>query len=120
MHQLPADFDPSIFLGKTLELVSFSANTVHFAFADGPAITAMGSFQHTRPDETTPTAFEIGREPKDTAVPSLAGRAVASAAVEHGHTLRLVFDDASTLWISGGTEEYEDYTLSLSEREIVV
>lgn len=48
MYALPTDLDLSGFIGKTLEQVSFSVNTIHMAFEDGFSITLESSFAHKR------------------------------------------------------------------------
>jgi hypothetical protein len=51
MYGLPNGFDASFLVGKTLENVSFSANTVFFGFGDGVSVTVLSSLQHLLPSE---------------------------------------------------------------------
>lgn len=44
MYGLPSDFDASIFVGRELQQVSFTVNTVHLTFDGDVAITLESSF----------------------------------------------------------------------------
>jgi hypothetical protein len=46
MYGLPQHFDASVFVGRTLDHVPFTANTVHFAFDGDVAIKLFSSCQH--------------------------------------------------------------------------
>jgi hypothetical protein len=39
VYGLPKDFDGSMFIGRTVELISFSVNTIHISFDGDVSIT---------------------------------------------------------------------------------
>ena len=120
MYGLPRNFDPTLFVGRTIELVSFTSNTVHLAFSgDRCSLTIESSFEHN-PGVT-------GRERVHSEVPvvesglmRLVGRSVAIAEVEGEGTLFLRFDDGQTLRLFDDSEEYESYRIDCNGLEIVV
>ena len=77
MYGLPLDFDPSIFIGRELQQVSFTANTVQLAFDDDIAITLESSFifQLDKAEEAVRQAPPV----QISTLMSLVGRAVGAA-----------------------------------------
>lgn len=118
MHGLPPDFDASIFVGRELEQVSFSANTVHLTFDDDISITLESSFLF----QTDKMKTAVKQEPpvQSSSVMSLVGRRVCSARSTSDGTLTLQFTGDGTLTCVDDSEEYESYHIWLCGKEIVV
>ena len=119
MYGLPKDFDPAGFVGRIIELVSFTANTVHLGFNGGYSLTVESSFEH-RPEQrgTGPVRFDVPLE--DSGLMRLIGRSVLAAEVERPGTLFLRFDDGQTLRCFDDSTEYESYKINCNGVEIIV
>lgn len=118
MYGLPPDFDASIFVGRELEQVSFSANTVHLTFDDDIAITLESSFLF----QTDKTQTAVKQEPpvQSSSIMSLVGRRVCSARSTSDGTLTLQFTGDGTFTCVDDSEEYESYHIWFCGKEIVV
>jgi hypothetical protein len=119
VYGLPEDFDASGFQGRSVELVSFSANTIHIAFDGSYSVTIESTFEHS--------SGQQGDRPMHSVVPVkesrlmlLVGRSVVTATIERPGTLVLRFDDGQTLWCLDDSQEYESYRISCKDREIIV
>ena len=49
MHGLPKDFDGSMFIGRTVEVISFAAYSIVVSFDNNVSITIESSFEHLLP-----------------------------------------------------------------------
>jgi len=118
MYGLPADFDASVFVGRELEQVCFSVNTIRFDFDGDIAITATSSIVLT---------LSAGTEPEQQAPPvvasrvmALVGRKVRSAQSHTDGTLRLCFEGGGSLTYRDDMKSYESYYIRIADKEIVV
>ena len=119
MYGLPKDFNGDFFVGRTLEAVMFTENTVHLAFDNDVSVTIESSLQHV-----TSQAGELS-DPQ--AVPlrhsrlmELTGHRVLNAADAGSGTLRLQFDNDHVVNIFDDTESYESYSISHNGTAIFV
>ena len=119
MYKLPKDFDAAFFVGRTLEVVSFSANTVFLGFDNGVSITVLSALQHQLPSQSDPP--NIQRVPlAESKLTQLPGRCVTQATGEADGTLVLFFDNGHVLRVFDDNPHYECYSINDGEREIFV
>jgi len=119
LYGLPEHFDPTGFIGRSLEIVSFTANTVHLVFDGDYSLTVESSFEHRREGRGKgPVRF--GVPVRDPCLVSLIGRPVVSAEVERPGTLYLQFDDGQTLRCFDDSQDYESYKINCGGTEIIV
>lgn len=119
MYGLPEDFDPTGFVGRSVEIVSFTANTVHLAFDGDYSLTVESSFEHrSKGCSNQPARFEV--PVRDSGLMSLIGRPVVSAEVDKPGTLCLQFDDGQMFRCFDDSEEYESYKVNCGGTEIIV
>lgn len=106
MFEFPPEFDVDVFVGSTLELISFNATQVHFYFDSGRiSVCTYSPFKRT-----TDAHVEVVRMPvlqSDLMV--LIEHSVTEAATEDGQFLILTFDNGQVLRFEtvGGYESYE-------------
>jgi Family of unknown function (DUF6188) len=109
MYGLPSDFDPSGFVGKALEQISFSANTIHLAFEDGFSITLESSFAHKKGDEL----LEEGVVPlSESRLMQLVAKIVVRGEVLDRGTLVLHFEEGRSLFCYDDSTTYESYRIT--------
>ncbi len=113
MFGLPADFDGSFFVGRTLELVCFSENQVNLHFSVNTMIRIESAYSYN------------GEEPVDVPVRQsnlmeLLGSSVLAATGDQSGTLSLAFDHGQTLKVYDTTRQYESYIISYEGKDIVV
>ena len=118
MYGLPKDFDTSIFLGKTIQAISFSANTIDFMFDDALSITATGSFSHHIPGQNSDEVESI--PVKNSKLMQLTEKSVVSAKVEGRGNLVLQFNDGQILRCIDDTPRYESYSITYHSKETFV
>jgi len=119
MYKLPIDFDGEFIRGKILELVSFSENTVFFAFEEKVSITVESSIQHQLPGsveqvekQSVPPLYSCLMQLVGHTATRVAGDADGTLVIEfdHGHVLR-IFDDSTN---------YESYIMNDGHHEVIV
>lgn len=110
MYGLPKDFDFSIFNGRTLEVVGFSANSIRLSFDQELWVMISSAYSHqTHVDE----ALEITDvPPSQSTLMRLAGKVVESAWGEGPGTLVLRFEDGQVLRCYDDTPMYECYEIN--------
>ena len=111
MYGLPEDFDPTAFIGLTVELVSFTANTVHLAFDGGYSLTVESSFEHG-PQQHGAGAVRFAVPVSHSGLMRLIGSPVVAAEVERPGTLSLRFDGGQTLRCLDDSVDYESYKIN--------
>ena len=118
MYGLPPDFDPSIFIGRELLQVSFTANTVHLAFDADIAITLESAFEFHLDKRT-----EVVKQSPPVQVSSLMsliGCQVCSASSDSDGTLILEFAGGGTFTCIDDSKQYESYHILIHGKEIVI
>jgi len=119
MYGLPAGFDGSRLVGRTLEQVSFTTNTIHFSFDDDVSITLESSLLHSRPGE--PADSGRMRVPvRDSRLMQLVGMAVRSVDGSSDGTLSLTFTNDHRVSFFDDRPEYEAYCIRVGRDVIVV
>lgn len=117
MYGLPDSFEPSIFVGRVIEQMSFTPNTLFVGFDHDISITIMGEFRYALGDQLHPTRQAV--PVANSSVMSLVGKRVRSADTTPNGTLTLHFDPGCLVLVDD-SPTYESYTLRLGEREIIV
>jgi hypothetical protein len=118
MYGLPTGFATSRLLGCTLELVSFSENTVHLSFDKDVSITIESCFTHSLESDSS---GERTRLPvRESRLMELLGKSIASAHASAEGTLTLLFTNGQSLACFDDTPEYEAYRIKLGDEEIIV
>jgi hypothetical protein len=117
MYGLPPDFDPSAFVGKTLDQVAFSANTVHLTFDDNSSITLLSSFAYKHAGEL----LEEGVVPvSESRLMQLVAKIVTGGEVLDRGTLVLHFEEKRSLYCFEDATAYESYWITLGRAERVI
>ena len=118
MYGLPSSFDPSVFVGRELELVCFSVNTITLTFDQKIRVTILRSFiYHPSPNaeaikQTLPVASST--------LMCLTGKIVRSAKADRDGTLTIQFESRESLTLVDELRGYDSYTLQIGDEEIVV
>ena len=118
MYKLPLDFDGQFFVDKSLELVSFSDNTVYFSFEGEVSITVLSSLQHL---------FHQDGDEKKQSIPltesslmQLVGHAVTQVLAGADGTLAIKLDNGHFLRVVDDLPNYDCYSITHGEIEIFV
>ena len=119
MYKLPSGFDGAFFVGRTLESLTFSENTVHFAFDQQVCVTVTSSLQHCLPSDAEQAVVQ--HVPlAESRLMQLLGRSVAQAKGDEDGTLTLLFDGGHVLKVFDDQTGYESYSINDGKREIFV
>ena len=116
MHGLPATFDPGVFVGRRLDQVSFTENTVHFQFDGGISITVLSSFLVKLGDKRVEERVPV----RSSEVMRLVGKVVRLADARPDGMLKVTFDGGEMLTFIDDSAQYESYQLRIGDREIYV
>lgn len=118
MYGLQLDFDATVFVGRELMQICFTANTVGFAFSDDLSITLVSSFVHCNAssDEARKQAVPV----LSSNLMHLIGHKVDSVSAAPDGTLALVFDNGHSLTFLDDSQEYESYSIRIGDKEIIV
>ena len=118
MKGLPKTFDTSLFVGRTVDAVSFTVNTVSINFDGGLILTIEGPFEHT-------AAFgaignQLNEPPiSESRLMQLAGHQVTEATVVDDGGICLSFEGRQYLRCIRGSEPYECFHISQGGLEVV-
>ena len=118
MYGLPSDFDASVFIGRELQMVAFTVNTVHLSFDGEVELTIETSFDVQLDD--TSEAVRQAPPVQTSSLMSLVGRTIRSARAHSDGTLMLDFSGGGTLTCIDDSKEYESYHIRVHGREIDV
>ena len=118
MCGLPSDFDASIFVGRTLEQVSFSANTIDFSFGRDLSITIEGSFTHKTLDDEDPQKERV--PVMYSKLMRLTQKSVRFAEAVREGLLILSFEDGQVLSCFDDSPNYESYRISHGDVEHII
>ncbi len=119
MHKLPKDFDTAFFIGRTLECILFSENTVSFSFGENVSVTVTSSLQHKFPSDSDQS--NIQRVPlTESKLMQLLGHCIVQAIGNEDGTLTLEFDNKHALKVFDDQTHYESYSINDGKREIYV
>ena len=118
MYGLPVGFDPSPFVGRTVEQICSTENTAHIAFNEQIAITLESSFSYAIHEDV---GLRVYRVPLDsTEVLRIIGKSVVKATVEGAGDLRLTFADNQVLVCHDDMPNFESYAIQIEDDRIVV
>lgn len=118
MYGIPSGFDPSLFIGRELQQVSFTVNTVHLTFDDEFAITIESSFLF-QPDKTAPASRQT-LPVRESNLMSLLGHQVSAARSAADRDLILEFTGGGVLTCIDDSREYESYHIWIHGEQIVI
>ncbi len=118
MYGLPANFDAEVFVGKKLDLICYSTNTINISFEGDVSITLMGSFIYRH----SPYETVIKQCPpmSSSDMMRLVGKVVCYAEGRKDGTLTLRFDNGHILELLDDVKEYEAYIIRIGKRDIIV
>jgi len=90
MYGLPHDFDATALVGRTLDVICFTANQVTFDFDGDFHITVDGAFTHG--EESSEPSHLMRQVPvEESGLMRMAGASITDASAIDGGTLRLLF-----------------------------
>jgi hypothetical protein len=118
MYRLPTDFDPAFLIGRTLDQICFTANTITFQFDGEVAITLEGGYAHGGADLRLDAPIAFVPEPQPNLM-ELIEHAVLRAEGSSDGTLTLFFDHGQQLRCFDHAH-YEAYQIRHGERVIIV
>lgn len=118
MYGLPPDFDPSIFIGRELQQVSFTVNTIHLAFDGEIGITLESTFEIQTDAKSEP----VRQAPpvQVSTLMSLIGRQVCAARSDGNGALMIEYEGGGRLTFIDDSREYESYHIWIRGKEIIV
>ena len=119
MYGLPETFDASVFVGRTLQQVAFSANSVSLWFGEDLSVTIESSFSHAASSGSKQAEKQTVPVAKSSLM-QLAGKAVRSAESDRHGTLTLRFEGGHVLSVFDDLPQYESYRIQQGEDEIIV
>ncbi len=123
MYTLPNDFDAAIFVGRRVETLTFSENTINLDFGGDERLlvtTESGVTYEFRDSNDIPVTRQEKIRPPETSLVRLVGKKVVSAAVRDNVNLQLQFENDDIVWFDGRSQQYEMYRVFAGARELVV
>lgn len=119
MYGLPADLDLSLFVGRVLESILFSENSVQFDLGPDIMITLESSYSLVIKVPRSHSEQSVV-PPFMTALPSLVGKCIKSAKAMTNGGLRLEFETGATLDLCDDSDKYESFRIRVASREFIV
>jgi hypothetical protein len=117
MYGLPKGFNTTKFIGRTLDEVSFTLNTICFSFDENIGITVESSLEHCDRDGQV---YRVAPPVSDSRLMRLVGGLVESADAATDGTLILRFNDGQTLTCFDESADYECYHIWFGNNQVVV
>jgi hypothetical protein len=119
MYGLPQDFDGLFLVGRELEIVSYTANSIFLGFGNEVSITTESSYEcRIVGDEEL---VEAQQPPvASSRLMQLVGHKVASVDVEQPGTLALHFDGGHVVRCFDDQPNYESYRIARGNEELRV
>ena len=118
MHGLPADADLSFLAGRTLTQLGVGSNEAILYFDVGQTWIRIDGRSSVEAAAST-TASDDSREIAPAMFP-LIGQSVTDVAWQRSGTIRLTFDDGTTLVIEDDSPHYESYQIVHGNLQITV
>ncbi len=119
MYKLPKGFDGGFFIGRRLEFITFSENSVAFAFDKDVSVTVESSLQHLY--EASADSGVVQNVPlSESRLMQLLGKTVAAVKGDEKGTLTILFDNGQTLKVFDDQPQYESYSMNNGKHEIIV
>lgn len=119
MYGLPGDFDPTVFVGRRLEAVTYGENYIRLDFGVGLGIVALSDVAH---QATKGSGFSVDRVPSSdpSSLHTYVGRDVVAALVDPPRRLELALDGGGRIRLTDDSDQYESFVISIGSDEIVV
>jgi hypothetical protein len=119
MYGLPKDFDTSFLLGKRLELVCFSENTVNLHFDEGLLFTIESGYIYEVPK--LGSVDEVLEIPvRSSNIMRILGVAIVDALARSDGTLVVTFENGNKLTLFDPNAQYESYRIDYNNLTIIV
>jgi len=119
MYGLPEDFDGSFFIGRVLEAVSYTSNSLVLGFDNGVSITIESTFEYRA--AVNEAHVERQRVPvASSAVMQLLGHSVEAVEAVSEGTLTLRFNGGHVFMCFDDQPDYESYRIAKGSDEIFV
>lgn len=118
MYGLPADFDSRIFVGRTLEQVSFFINQITFHFDQKISVRLEGEYSLQMEAASEPEIIEVPEF--HPGLTKLLEEVVKSASSSRDGTLALRFSNGAALTFYDRSPGYERYEITIGDRHIIV
>ena len=117
MYEWPNDLDVvKVFVGRQLEGIFFSENTVSLHFDEKFFVTIMSNYSYLLNDIIEKISFPV----RNTNLISSIGSKIIKAELYEKKDLCLWFQDGAKLEINGSTQGYEDYSLNFEGKEYFI
>jgi Family of unknown function (DUF6188) len=113
MNGLPDNFDASPFVSQTLEAVSFGQYQVALRFTNNIVINVESHF-------SVNDSKSMGLRDVLASLYDLINLSVEAASSLSSGTLRLTFENQTTLDILDSNDRYESYSIALADKELIV
>ncbi len=121
MHDLPESFDPRVFVGACLEMISFGVGSIHLNFnlqsgagpgeCKGAAVVSYSGVVLDVGGEST--QIEIGAYADISRLGDFLNQDVVGAVLVGPQALRLMFEGGASLLLSDDESGYESYAIYL-------
>ena len=112
MYGLPADFNPSVFVGCKLEMICFAEYQVYLHFSNNVLVSVESALNVN--------GVNYGVPLKNADFMHLVGHSVVSALGNKEGDLTVIFDDGSSLSVLDTEDQYESYRIRVGGSEIIV
>lgn len=118
MHGIPIDFPKDVFLGKTIEMISFSLNQMTIHFNDNIFISIESSFSLNKTEEKC----DIQIIPvKNSNIMKIIGQKVVDVKIEDSNkTIFILLTDGYELRCYDDSSNYESLKINLQGIETVI
>ena len=117
MYEWPKDLDvTTVFVGRQLEGIFFSENTVSLHFEEKFFMTIMSNYVYSSGSIAEEISFPI----HNTHLISSIGSKVIKVELYEKKDLCLWFQDGAKIEINGSTRGYEDYSLNFNGKEYYI
>lgn len=119
MHGLPKNFDSRFLIGRSLEMVCFTANQVYLHFDDQIAITIEGSFEYepsTSSGKSRITELPITKSD----LMQLLEKKIVDVSWNEQGTISMTFDNGHVFKCLDTFPNYESYQIKHGKKTIVV
>jgi hypothetical protein len=125
VYGIPADFDPAIFVGKTLDTVCFGPYIVTFNFGSEAqlSLTLEGSYEQVGPPDEgwTDRVERLGDvRLTESRLMQLTNHDVVRAIADDAKSLRFHFSNGQTLRLIDDSDHYESFQIYSGDRLWVV
>jgi hypothetical protein len=120
MNKFPSDFSDSVLVGRTLQMICFTANQIIFHFDERISISALTAFTCETASEADAVS-KINVPAIQSSLMSLLEHRVSETLLEEQHILTLVFDGGYVLrFADDAPGVYESYHLTVGDKRIII